>query len=61
MALILTAYFVDGSEKAFTCEDDEEATMKRADLLEFGHEEKTEDKHTFYPAHSITKIIIKQE
>jgi len=58
MALIMTAYFADGHKKTFKCEDDEDATMKRDDLLEFGHEEKTEAEHRFYPAHSITKIII---
>lgn len=60
MALILTVYFTDGREKIFLCADDEEATMKKNDLLEFGHEEKTEEEHLFYPAHSIAKIIVKQ-
>jgi hypothetical protein len=61
MALILTAYFADGHMTSVECENDEAATMKRDDLLEFGHEEKTEGEHRFYPAHSITKIIVKQE
>jgi len=61
MALILTAYFADGHIKSFECEDDEEATLKREDLLEFGYEEKTEDDHRFYPAHSITKIAVTKE
>lgn len=61
MTLILTTYFADGHKKSFECEDDEDATMKRDDLLEFGHEEKTEEEHRFYPAHSITKIVIKKE
>ena len=58
MALSMTAYFADGHKKTFECEDEEDATMKRDDLLKFGHEEKTEEEHLFYPANSITKIIV---
>ncbi len=58
MALILTVHFSDGYEKSFECADDEDATMKRNDLLEFGHEEKSEEEHWFYPGHSITKILV---
>ena len=60
MAIILTAYFIDGNSQSFECTDDEDATMRRDDLLEYGHQEKTEEEHIFYPAHAVTKIVIKK-
>lgn len=57
---MLTVYFADGLEKTISCQDDEDATMKRDDILEYGHQEKTEGKHIFYPASSIIKIVIKR-
>ena len=61
MAILLKAYFSDGNIISFTCADDEDATMKRDDLLESGHQHKGDDEHTFYPPHSITKLIISKE
>jgi hypothetical protein len=61
MGLKLTVHFTDGYSKSFTCEDDEDATMKRDELLEVGYEEKAEKAHVFYPVHSISKIVITQD
>jgi hypothetical protein len=61
MPVKLTVYFSDGFKKTFDCEDDEDATMKRDDLLEMGFEEKIEGKRTFYPVYSITKIVVAQD
>ena len=58
MALKLTVYFDDGSKKSFPCEDDEDATMKRHEFLEVGYEEKDGESHIFYPAPSISKIVV---
>lgn len=61
MALALTAYFADGNKETFECADDEDATMKRDDLLEYGHQEKRGKEHIFYPAHSVIKIVIAKD
>jgi len=61
MGLMLTVHFSDGYAKSFTCDDDEDATMKRDELLEVGFEEKEESSHVFYPVHSITKIVVSQD
>jgi len=61
MGLKLTAHFTDGYAKSFTCEGDQDATMKRNELLEVGYEEKEGNSHIFYPVHSISKIVISQD
>jgi hypothetical protein len=61
LGLKLTIYFTDGYSRSFTCDDDEDATMKRDELLEVGYEEKADNSHVFYPVHSISKIVIEQE
>jgi len=61
MPLRLTVYFSDGFNKGFMCEDDEDATMRRNELLEVGFEEKDREKHVFYPPHAIIKIVITQK
>jgi len=58
MGLTLTVHFNDGYTKSFTCDDDEDATMKRDELLEVGYEEKDDNSHIFYPVHSIQKIVV---
>jgi hypothetical protein len=60
MGVHLTVFFSDGYKKIFICEGDEDATMKREDLFQGGHEEKREDKHIFYPASAIVKIVLEQ-
>jgi hypothetical protein len=60
MAVNLTVFFSDGYKKIFICDDDQEATMKREDIFQGGHEEKREDQHIFYPASAITKIVLEQ-
>lgn len=61
MGLKLTVHFNDGYAKSFTCADDEDATMKRNELLEIGYEEKEGGSHVFYPVHSISKIVVTQD
>ncbi|MBN1222783.1 MAG: hypothetical protein JXB23_06010 [Candidatus Aminicenantes bacterium] len=61
MSLILVVHFNDGFKKGFTCENDEDATMKRHELLEVGYEEKDHESHIFYPAHAISKIVVSQQ
>jgi len=61
MAFILVVHFSDGYQKIFSCQDDEEALMKRNDLLEAGFQDKNGDTHVYYPAHSIVKIVTTKE
>ena len=61
MAYKLTVHFNDGHTKTVECSDDEDATLRRDDLLKSGYQEKSENIHTFYPAFSITKIVITKE
>ena len=61
MGLTLIVHFNDGYAKSFTCDDDEDATMKRDELLEVGYEEKKDNSHIFYPVHSISKIVVSQD
>ncbi len=61
MGLMLTVHFNDEYVKSFTCDDDEDATMKREELLEVGYEEKEGNSHVFYPVHSISKIVVTQD
>ena len=61
MAVILIAHFSDGYQKIFSCQDDEDATMKRDDLLEAGFRDKNGDTHVYYPAHAIVKIVTTRE
>jgi hypothetical protein len=61
MGLMLTVHFNDGYAKSFTCDNDEDATMKRDELLEIGFEEKEGNSHIFYPVQSIAKIVVTQD
>ena len=61
MVFILIAHFSDGYQKIFSCQDDEEATMRRNDLLEAGFQDKNGDTHVYYPAHSVVKIVTTKE
>jgi hypothetical protein len=61
MGLTLTVHFNDGYAKSFTCDGDEDATMKRDELLEVGYEELDDNSHIFYPVHSICKIVVTQD
>lgn len=61
MAYKLTVFFNDGYQKSFAVEDDEDATLRRNDLLESGYQEKEANRHTFYPPHAVTKIIVTKE
>ncbi len=60
MSVHLTVFFSDGYKKVFICDSDEDATMKREDLFKDGHEEKRASQHIFYPAWSISKILLVQ-
>jgi hypothetical protein len=57
MTVILIVHFNDGYQKIFSCQDDEDATMRRNDLLEAGFRDKNGETHVYYPAHSILKIV----
>ena len=56
--MTLTVYFADGFNKTFEVADDEDATLKRDDLLEYGYQEKSGDTHIYYPATAITRIVV---
>jgi hypothetical protein len=56
--MTLTVYFTDGFNKTFEVNDDEDATLKRDDLLEYGYQEKTENAHIYYPASAIVRIVV---
>ncbi len=60
VAVHLTVFFSDGYKHVFICDNDEDATMKREELFKGGHEEKRAAQHMFYPAWSITKILLEQ-
>ena len=61
MGLTLTVHFNDGFDRSFTCDCDEDSTMKRYELLEIGYEEKEGNSHILYPVHSISKIVVIQD
>jgi hypothetical protein len=61
MAVRMTVFFSDGYKKIFICDDDEDATMTRDDILAGGHQEKSEHRHVFYPPHAVAKIVFETE